>query len=154
VARTKLLIACAAALLLAGCFEGKQGPTGPAGAQGPVGAQGPGGAQGPAGTVGPPGTVGPAGPTGPAGIQGPIGAQGPKGEPGPAGAPGPAGPGGPAGPAATINVRMVQGSGDAIACGEGEALVSVVCNGSSTPRVSEGRTARCDEGGIGLCMRR
>ena len=114
-ARTKLLIACAAALLLAGCFEGKQGPTGTAG------------------------------------IQGPIGAQGPKGEPGAVGAPGPAGP---AGPAATINVRMVQGSGDAIACGEGEALVSVVCNGSSTPRVSEGRTARCDEGGIGLCMRR
>jgi hypothetical protein len=38
---------------------------------------------------------------------------------------------------------MVQGSGDAITCGEGEALVSVVCNGSSTPRVSEGRTARC-----------
>jgi hypothetical protein len=49
---------------------------------------------------------------------------------------------------------MVQGGGDPIACNDGEVLVSAVCNGSSTPRVSEGRTFRCDEGGVGLCMRR
>ncbi len=152
--KAKLVVACAAALLLlAGC-EGPQGPagaTGPegaagargaAGAQGPAGPQGPGGAQGPAGPQGPIGAPGPAGAVGPAGPpgtagavgqQGPIGPQGPKGD---RGEPGPAGSAGSPGPAGPVNLRMVQDAA-AIACNEGEVLVSALCSGSGTPTVSE-----------------
>ncbi|HKA81925.1 MAG TPA: hypothetical protein VKD43_17925 [Xanthobacteraceae bacterium] len=152
--KARLLVACAAALLLTGCFEGPRGPAGPAGAEGPVGARGPAGAQGPAGAVGAIGAIGPAGAVG---QQGPAGAQGPKGdrgEPGSAGAAGPAGPPGAAGPAGAANLRLVQDAA-AIACNDGEVLVSALCSGSGTPSVSEGRSAKCEGGAIvGLCMRK
>ena len=54
-------VAVAAALSLAGCFEGPQGP---AGADGPTGPQGPQGEKGPAGPPGPTGPPGPVGATG------------------------------------------------------------------------------------------
>jgi Collagen triple helix repeat (20 copies) len=170
--KAKLVVACAATLLLlAGC-DGPQGPAGatgpegaagargPTGAQGPAGPQGPGGAQGPAGPQGPIGATGPAGAVGPAGPpgtagaagqQGPIGPQGPKGDRGDPGAAGAAGSPGPAGP---VNLRMVQDAA-AIACNEGEVLVSALCSGSGTPTVSDGRSAKCEGTGVtGLCMRK
>ena len=61
--RLPLIVLAISAFMLAGCFEGPQGPPGPAG---PPGAQG---------QAGPPGAQGPAGPAGP---QGPKGEQGPK----------------------------------------------------------------------------
>ena len=150
-AQPRLLIALAATLLLAGC-EGRQGPPGPAGAQGPVGPPGPAGPAGPQGTAG---QQGPAGPQGGAGPQGPAGAQGPKGEPGTAGAAGPPGPVGPAGAAGPVNLRLVQGSGDTLACNDGEVLVSALCNEGGVPAISQGRSAKCNatSGVVGLCMR-
>ena len=47
--RFSLVVLAISAFLLAGCFEGPQGPPGPAG---PPGAQGPAGAQGPQGPPG------------------------------------------------------------------------------------------------------
>jgi hypothetical protein len=55
------IVVVAAAVLLAGCFEGPQGPAGP---------------QGDAGAQGPPGVKGEAGPAGPAGPPGPMGSTG------------------------------------------------------------------------------
>jgi hypothetical protein len=49
---------------------------------------------------------------------------------------------------------MVQDAA-AIACNDGEVLVSALCSGSGTPTVSDGRSAKCEGGGVvGLCMRR
>jgi hypothetical protein len=49
---------------------------------------------------------------------------------------------------------MVQDAA-AIACNEGEVLVSALCSGSGTPNVSDGRSAKCEGTGVtGLCMRR
>jgi hypothetical protein len=43
----------------------------------------------------------------------------------------------------------------AITCNDGEVLVSALCNGSGSPSVSEGRSAKCEGSAIvGLCMRR
>lgn len=142
--KARLLVALAATLLLTGCFEGPRGPTGPAGATGPAGPAGP------AGPVGPAGPQGLAGPAGPAGPQGPTGAQGPKGETGPAGPAGPAGPPGPAGPA---TIRLVQGSGDTLSCGDGEVIASVVCSNGAAATI-EGRNAKCGAAGVvGLCAK-
>lgn len=66
----------ATAFLLAGCFEGPQGPAGPAGAKGDAGIPGL------AGSTGPKGDAGPAGPKGDKGDPGP---KGDKGDPGAAG---------------------------------------------------------------------
>jgi Collagen triple helix repeat (20 copies) len=105
------------------------------------------GCEGPQGPAGPAGAIGPAGPIGPAGA---IGPKGDRGEAGPAG---PAGPPGPAGP---TNLRLVQGSGDTLACNDGEVIVSALCNGGGAPTISQGRSARCEAAGgmVGLCMRR
>jgi hypothetical protein len=42
-----------------------------------------------------------------------------------------------------------------VTCNDNEVLVSALCNGNATPRVSE-RNAACDpgDGVVGLCMRR
>ena len=50
---------------------------------------------------------------------------------------------------------MVQGSSDALACNDGEVLVSVLCNEGGPPTISQGRTAKCNAtaGVVGLCMR-
>jgi hypothetical protein len=55
------IVAVAAALALAGCFEGAQGPPGPPGDAGPQGPQGVKGATGPIGPPGPPGAAGSSG---------------------------------------------------------------------------------------------
>src|SRR5262245_26927740 len=98
--RASMLVVVLSALLLSGCFEGAQGPAGPAGPQGAAGPQGPTGPQGPAGPQGAPGSAGPqgeagaqgpAGPQGVAGARGEAGPVGPKGEPGATGEPGPKG---------------------------------------------------------------
>ena len=78
--------------------------------------------------------VGPQAPPGPAG---PAGALGPPGPQGPAGPPGPPGPKGDPGQASAL--RYVEGSGDAVACNDGEVLVSAI--GTAT-------------GVVGLCMRK
>jgi Collagen triple helix repeat (20 copies) len=93
---------------------------------------------------------------GPQGPAGPAGAIGPKGDRGEAGPAGPAGPGGPAGPAGPTNLRLVQGSGDTLACNDGEVIVSALCNGGGAPTISQGRSAKCEAAGgmVGLCMRR
>lgn len=148
-----IVLALAATIVLTGC-ERAPGPAGPAGPQGVAGPQGPTGAQGP------PGPPGPAGPQGDAGLQGPAGPQGVRGEagsPGPVGPPGPAGPSGPAGPkgeAAPAALRYVEASGDIVACGDGEVLVSAICKeGSAT---LQGTGAKCggSAGGVGLCLRK
>jgi hypothetical protein len=52
------IVVLAAAVTLAGCFDGPQGPAGPQGEAGPQGPPGVKGDAGPAGPVGPPGPVG------------------------------------------------------------------------------------------------
>jgi hypothetical protein len=136
-----ITLALAATIVLTGC-ERAPGPAGPAGPQGVAGPQGPTGGQGPAG---PPG---PAGPQGEAGLQGPAGPQGVRGETGPAGPPGPKGE------AAPAALRYVEASGDVVACGDGEVLVSAICKeGSAT---LQGAGAKCggSAGGVGLCLRK
>ena len=132
--KAKLVVACVAALLLAGC-EGPQGParTRPrrccgsartcrrariCGAQGPAGPQGPGGAPRARRSARPHwcawfgrrgwsrGTA--RGQQSAAGRRGPIGPQGPKGDRGEAGLAGPAGSAGSPGPAGPVNLRMVR----------------------------------------------
>ena len=117
-----------------------------------VGPQGPPGPAGPAGALGPPGPQGPAGPAGPqgsAGQQGPAGPQGMSGERGPYG---PAGPKGEPGQASAL--RHVEGAGDAIACNEGEVLVSAICK--EGPATIQAAGAKCGTatGIVGLCMRK
>jgi Collagen triple helix repeat (20 copies) len=144
-----VIVALSAATLLIGC-EGPQGPAGPAGPQGAAGPQGPTGAQGP------PGPPGPAGPQGTAGQQGPAGPQGmrgERGEPGPAGPSGPPGPKGEPGQASAL--RYVEGSGDAIACNEGEVLVSAICKeGPATLQGPGGAKCGTATGVVGLCARK
>jgi hypothetical protein len=144
-----VIVALSAAFLLTGC-ERPQGPTGPAGPQGAAGPQGPTGQQGP------PGPPGPAGPQGSAGQQGPAGPQGmrgERGEPGPAGPPGPPGPKGEPGQASAL--RYVEGSADAIACNDGEVLVSAICKeGSATLQGAAGAKCAIASGVVGLCMRK
>jgi len=100
----------ATAFLLAGCFEGPQGPAGPAGAKGD---------SGPAGMAGPPGKAGPMGPAGPAGPKGDKGDPGPKGD---------------AGPAGDGKLRVIalgandcSANGCTVTCEAGEVIASAVC---------------------------
>jgi Collagen triple helix repeat (20 copies) len=124
-----------------------------------VGPQGPPGPAGPAGALGPPGPPGPAGPAGPqgsAGQQGPAGPQGMRGERGEPGPAGPAGPPGPKGePGQASALCYVEGSGDAIACNEGEVLVSAICKeGPATVQGTAGAKCGTATGVVGLCMRK
>jgi hypothetical protein len=50
---------------------------------------------------------------------------------------------------------MVQGSGDSLACNEGEVLVSALCNEGGAPAISQDRNAKCSaaSGVVGLCLR-
>lgn len=146
---SSILVALAAAVSLIGC-EGPQGPPGPAGPQGAAGPQGPAGAQGPAGPPGPAGPQGSAGQQGPAG---PQGMRGERGEPGPVGPAGPPGPKGDPGPAAAL--RYVEGSADAVACNDGEVLVSAICReGPATLQGAAGAKCATAAGIVGLCMRK
>jgi hypothetical protein len=80
-----------------------------------------------------------------AGLQGPAGPQGVRGE---------AGPPGPKGEAAPAALRYVEASGDVVACGDGEVLVSAICKeGAAT---LQGAGAKCGGpgGGVGLCLRK
>jgi hypothetical protein len=141
-----IIVALSAAVLLTGCSEGAQGPAGPAGPQGTAGPQGPTGAQGP------PGPPGPAGPQGSAGQQGPAGPQGVGGERGAAGPAGPPGPKGEPGQAGAL--RYVEASGDAIACNDGEVLVSAICKEGSPTLQGPGAKCSTATGVVGLCMRK
>ena len=144
-----VIVALSAASLLIGC-EGPQGPAGPAGPQGAAGPQGPTGGQGPAGPPGPAGPQGSAGQQGPAG---PQGMRGERGEPGPAGPAGPPGPKGETGQASAM--RYVEGPGDAIACNDGEMLVSAICKeGSAILQGPGGAKCGTATGVVGLCMRK
>jgi Collagen triple helix repeat (20 copies) len=125
-----------------------------------VGPQGP---PGPAGALGPPGPPGPQGPAGPAGAQGSAGQQGPAGPQGITGERGERGPFGPAGPPGSKGepgqasaLRHVEGSGDAIACNEGEVLVSAICKEGPATIQGAAAGAKCGTatGIIGLCMRK
>jgi hypothetical protein len=139
-----------AVLFVAGLLTACEGPPGPAGPAGPQGAAGP---QGPTGPQGPAGPPGPAGPQGSAGQQGPAGPQGVRGESGPAGPPGPPGPKGEPGQASAL--RYLEGSGDAIACNDGEVLVSAICKeGPATLQGAAGAKCATATGVVGLCMRR
>jgi hypothetical protein len=135
----------ALALGLVSCGEPPQGPPGPkgeAGAKGEPGPAGPPGPKGEAGPAGPPGPKGEAGPPGPKGPAGPPGPPGPKGEAGPAGPAGSAGPAGTAGGGSPL--RIVTGGASA-SCGQGETLVSALCEGSSlyNPLAVTGNKAQC-----------
>ncbi|HVV39458.1 MAG TPA: hypothetical protein VHC94_00150 [Nitrobacter sp.] len=105
------VVACLAAVTLAGCFEGPKGDRGEAG---PAGVAGPAGPPGAAGAKGDRGEIGPAGPAGP---------------PGPAGAAGPAGP-----PGAAANVRVPAPGNCSTAdtckvqCASNEVMIAAVCN--------------------------
>jgi hypothetical protein len=144
-----VIAALLVAALLTGC-EGSQGPAGPAGPQGAAGPQGPTGPQGPAGPPGPAGPQGSAGQQGPAG---PQGVRGERGESGPAGSAGPPGPQGEPGQGSAL--RYVEGSGDAIACSDGEVLVSAICKeGPATLQGAAGVKCGTAAGVVGLCMRK
>ncbi len=94
---------------------------------------GPPGPQGQAGPQGPQGVAGPSGPAGAVGPQGPVGPVGPKGDPGVPGA----------------QLRVVVGE-KTVSCGEGEALVSVVCSVGAP----DGITCPNATQTTGLCLRR
>jgi hypothetical protein len=133
--------------------QGPPGPAGAAGAQGPSGLQGP---AGPAGAQGPSGPAGPAGAQGSAGQQGPAGPQGMRGERGEPGLAGPAGPPGLKGePGQASALRHVEGSGDAVACNDGEVLVTAICKeGPATLQGTAGAKCATATGVVGLCMRK
>jgi hypothetical protein len=137
VGRFGLLIALASMLLLTGYFEGPQGPSGQAGPTGPQGPQG---------------TPGQRGADGTRGELGPIGPQGPQGLPG---VPGPKGDRGEQGPPGTASIRLVQESGDALACRADEVLASVLCSDGAAAAISERRNAKCPaaSGVVGICMK-
>jgi hypothetical protein len=118
--RAVIIGAALLSLALAGC-EQKPGPSGP---QGQAGAPGP---QGPQGAVGPPGPPGP---------QGPVGAAGPKGD---AGSPA----------TSSRETRVVFGE-KTVSCGDGEALVSIVCSAGAPDG------ANCPDAtqATGLCVRK
>jgi hypothetical protein len=79
--------------------------------------------------------------------------RGERGEPGPAGPPGPPGPKGEPGQASAL--RYAEGSGDAIACNDGEVLVSAICKeGSATLQGTAGAKCGTATGVVGLCMRK
>jgi hypothetical protein len=76
-------------------------------------------------------------------MAGPTGPQGPKGEQGPAGPPG------------TANLRLLQESGDTLACSDGEVLASVLCGDGAAATITQGRSAKCATGGVtALCAKR
>src|SRR5262245_38370452 len=136
-------VACRTAERLApGIAAGPKGPPGPAG---PAGALGPPGPQGPAGPAGAQGSAGQQGPAGPQGMSGERGPYGPAGPPGPKGEPGPA-----------SALRHVEGPGDAIACNEGEVLVSAICKEGPATVQGAAAGAKCGTatGVVGLCMRK
>jgi hypothetical protein len=142
-----VIVALAAGLSLAGCFEGPQGQQGPQGPAGPAGPAGPPGPQGNQGLPGPPGI---AGPPGPAGAAGGVGPAGPAGSLGPAGAPGTAGLHALTAPACETRCELT--------CAQGEKLVSVTCPGGKIQigNDAESATATCVGGSgpaLALCMR-
>src|SRR5262245_9030853 len=106
------------------------------------------------GPQGPPGPAGPAGAQGSAGQQGPAGPQGMSGERGPYGPAGPPGPKGEPGQASAL--CHVEGPGDAIACNEGEVLVSAICKEGPATVQGAASGAKCGTatGIVGLCMRK
>jgi len=126
-------VLAAAALLLAGCFEGPQGP---AGLTGPPGARGETGPAGPPGSKGEPGPQGPAGPKGEAGSPGAVGPAGPKGEPGVAG---------------TIGLRVISlgaadcsANGCSVTCNADEVIVAAICvSDTQTQPRAEAASAKC-----------
>ena len=128
----------ATAFLLAGCFEGPQGPIGPQGSRGP------------AGDTGDRGPAGPAGPKGEAGIAGPKGEPGPKGDQGP--------------PGASTGLRIVtlgasdcSAGGCTVTCDAGEIIASAVC-AADTPvqPVVQASSAKCGpaQGMNAICARK
>jgi len=142
-----VIVALAAGLSLAGCFEGPQGQQGP---QGPAGPAGPAGPPGPEGNQGLPGPPGIAGPPGPAGAAGGVGPAGPAGPMGPAGASGTAGLHALTAPACDTRCELT--------CSQGEKLVSVTCPGGKIQigNDAESATATCVGGSgpaLALCIR-
>jgi len=85
-----------------------------------------------------------------------VGPQAPPGPAGPAGALGPPGPPGPKGdPGQASALRYVEGSGDAVACNDGEVLVSAICKeGPATLQGAAGAKCGKATGVVGLCMRK
>jgi len=125
----------ATAFLLAGCFEGPQGPSGPPGARGPEGDAG---------------AAGPAGPKGEAGIAGPKGDPGPKGDQG--------------APGASAGLRIVtlgapdcSADGCTVTCNADEVIASAVC-AADTPvqPVVQASSAKCGpaQGMNAICARK
>ncbi len=122
----------ATAFLLAGCFEGPQGPAGPQGMRGQVGDTGD---RGPAGS---------AGPKGEAGIAGPKGDQGP--------------PGASAGlRIVTLDALECSAGGCTVTCDAGEVIASAVC-AADTPvlPVVQASSAKCGpaQGMNAICARK
>ena len=126
----------AAAFLLAGCFEGPQGPAGPAGPKGEAGA------------------AGPKGDTGPAGVAGPAGPAGPKGDAGPKGEPG---------AAAASRLRVISldaaacANGCTTTCGDDEVLMLATCVAPApdakrtTPAAA---TCPASQGAVAVCAKK
>jgi len=118
----------ATAFLLAGCFEGPQGPIGPQGSRGPAGDTG---------------DRGPAGPAGPAGPKGEAGIAGPKGDPGPKGDQGP--PGAIAGlRIVTLGASDCSAGGCTVTCDAAEVIASAVCIADTPVQpVVQASSAKC-----------
>ncbi|WP_245434366.1 hypothetical protein [Pseudolabrys taiwanensis] len=119
----------AIAFLLAGCFEGPQGPPGPTGPKGDSGVPGMMGAAGPAGAKGDPG---------PKGDKGDPGPKGDKGDPGAAGT-------------ADSKLRVIAlgadqcgAAGCTVTCETGEVIASAVCAADSPLQPTiEASAAKC-----------
>jgi Collagen triple helix repeat (20 copies) len=125
----------ATAFLLAGCFEGPQGPIGPPGARGPEGDAG---------------AAGPAGPKGEAGIAGPKGEPGPKGDQG--------------APGASAGLRIVilgasdcSAGGCTVTCNADEVIASAVCAADTPVQPAvQASSAKCGpaQGMNAICARK
>ena len=52
-------------------------------------------------------------------------------------------------------MRLVQETGDALSCNEGEVLASVLCGNGAAATVSQKRSAKCGAAGgvVGLCIK-
>ena len=135
--RIQLTIAAvAAALLLAACSKGPEGPQGPQGVAGPQGAKG---------DVGPKGDPGPAGPPGPQGERGPQGVAGAKGDPGAQGPIGPQGNRGEKGDKgdAAVTLRVLVSTNTVAECGADEIMVSAICVGGAVVATASENGATC-----------
>jgi hypothetical protein len=95
---------------------------------------------------------GPKGDTGPAGSAGKDGVAGPAGPAGKDGTPGKDGAAGKDGATGSVNLRVVKGNG-ALACGAGEQMIALTCQGQTGTITDANGQCASDAAGTAVCMK-